>query len=102
MWTSLFQLLRRVCQGFIKNSEQALHATLELSLGSVSRVVTSPKPQTARSSSSCLCSSPPLAMAYRRVDPRPFLPPGFNVMLVQHHETMTRSVDRRLPPMHED
>jgi hypothetical protein len=41
-------------------------------------------------------------MAYRRVDPEPFLPPGFSAMVVQHREIMFWSVSRRLPPMHED
>jgi hypothetical protein len=41
-------------------------------------------------------------MAYRRVDPKSFLLPGFSAMAVQHREIMARSVSRRLPPMHED
>jgi hypothetical protein len=41
-------------------------------------------------------------MAYRRVDPEPFLPPGFSVSVVLHREIMARSVTRRLPPLHED
>jgi hypothetical protein len=41
-------------------------------------------------------------MAYRRVDPEPFLPPGFSAMVVQHREIMSRSVSKRFPPMHED
>jgi hypothetical protein len=41
-------------------------------------------------------------MAYQRMDPEPFLPPGFSAMVVQHHEITSRSVSMRLPPMHED
>jgi hypothetical protein len=41
-------------------------------------------------------------MAYRRVDPEPFLPPGFSASVVQHRGIMVRSVSQRLPPMHED
>jgi hypothetical protein len=41
-------------------------------------------------------------MAYRRVDPEPFLPPGFSASVVLHREVMARSVTRRLPPLHED
>jgi hypothetical protein len=41
-------------------------------------------------------------MAYRRVDPEPFLPPGFNASMVLHREVMARSVTRRIPPLHED
>jgi hypothetical protein len=41
-------------------------------------------------------------MAYRRVDPEPFLPPGFSALVVLHREVMARSVTRRLPPLHED
>ena len=81
----------------LKKSEQPPIASLELSLG-----VTSPKPQTASSPVVCWRSSDPLAMAYRRVDPKPFLPPGFSAMAVQHREIMSRSISRRLPPMHED
>jgi hypothetical protein len=81
----------------LKKSEQTPLASLELSLG-----VTSPKPQTAASSPVCWRSSAPPTMAYRQVDPKPFLPPGFSAMVVQHREIMSRSVSRRLPPMHED
>jgi hypothetical protein len=41
-------------------------------------------------------------MAYRRVDPEPFLPPGFSASVVLHREVMARLVTRRLPPMHKD
>jgi hypothetical protein len=41
-------------------------------------------------------------MAFRRVDPEPFLPPGFSATVVLHREIMARSVSRRLPPLHED
>ena len=41
-------------------------------------------------------------MAYRRVDPERFLPPGFSALVVLHREVMARSVTRRLPPLHED
>ena len=41
-------------------------------------------------------------MAYRRVDPGPFLPPGFSAAVVQHRGIMVRSVSQRLPPFHED
>jgi hypothetical protein len=41
-------------------------------------------------------------MAYRRVDPEPFLPPGFSASVVLHREIMARSVTRRLSPLHED
>jgi hypothetical protein len=41
-------------------------------------------------------------MAFRRVDPAPFLPPGFSASVVLHREIMARSVSRRLPPLHED
>jgi hypothetical protein len=81
----------------LEKSEQTPFASLELSLG-----VTSPKPQTASSSVIYWRSSDPLAMAYRRVDLEPFLPPGFSAMAVQYREIMSRSVSRRLPPMHED
>jgi hypothetical protein len=81
----------------LKKYEQAPVASLELSLG-----VTSPKPQTATLPSALRRSSENLAMAYRRVDPGPFLPPGFHASAVQHREIMVRSVSQRLPPMHED
>jgi hypothetical protein len=81
----------------LKKSEQTPIASLALSLG-----VTSPKPQTAPLPLVCRRSSNSLAMAYRRVDPEPFLPPGFSAMSIQHREIMSRSVSRRLPPMHED
>jgi hypothetical protein len=41
-------------------------------------------------------------MAFRRVDPEPFLPPGFSASVVLHRDIMARSVSRRLPPLHED
>jgi hypothetical protein len=41
-------------------------------------------------------------MAFRRVDPEPFLPPDFSATVVLHREIMARSVSRRLPPLHED
>jgi hypothetical protein len=41
-------------------------------------------------------------MAYRRVDPEPFLPPCFSASVVLHREVMARLVTRRLPPMHKD
>jgi hypothetical protein len=41
-------------------------------------------------------------MAYRRVDPESFLPPGFSAAVVQHRGIMVRSISQRLPPMHED
>jgi hypothetical protein len=41
-------------------------------------------------------------MAYKCVDPEPFLPPGFSASVVLHREVMARSVTRRLPPLHED
>jgi hypothetical protein len=41
-------------------------------------------------------------MAYRRVDPEPFLLPGFSASMVLHREVMARSVTQRLPPLHED
>jgi hypothetical protein len=81
----------------LKKSEQTPIASLELSLG-----VTSPKPQTAPLPLVCWRSSDSLAMTYRRVDAVPFLPPGFSAMAVQHREIMSRSISRRLPPMHED
>jgi hypothetical protein len=81
----------------LKIYEQAPEASLELSLG-----VTSPKPQTAPLLSAHRRSSEILAMAYRRVDPEPFLPPGFSASVVQHRGIMVRSVSQRLPPMHED
>jgi hypothetical protein len=81
----------------LKKYEQTPIASLELSLG-----VTSPKPQTAHLPLVRRRSSENLAMAYRRVDPKSFLLPGFSAMAVQHREIMARSVSRRLPPMHED
>jgi hypothetical protein len=81
----------------LKKSEQTPIASLKLSLG-----VTSPKPQTALLPLVRRRSLDSLAMAYRRVDLEPFLPSGFSAMAVQHREIMTRSVSRRLPPMHED
>jgi hypothetical protein len=81
----------------LKIYEQAPVASLELSLG-----VTSPKPQTASLLSAHRRSSENLTMAYRRVDPEPFLPPGFSASVVQHREIMVRSVSQRLLPMHED
>jgi hypothetical protein len=41
-------------------------------------------------------------MVYRRVDPEPFLLPGFSASVVLHREVMAKSVTRHLPPMHED
>jgi hypothetical protein len=81
----------------LKIYEQAPEASLELSLG-----VTSPKPQTAPLLSAHRRSSKNLAMAYRRVDLEPFLPPGFSASVVQHRGIMVRPVSQRLPPMHED
>jgi hypothetical protein len=81
----------------LKKSETTLLQSLALSLG-----VTSSKPQTATTSPVCWRSSLPSPMAYRRVDPEPFLPPGFSTRAVQHQKIMARSVTRRLPPMHED
>jgi hypothetical protein len=80
----------------LKKSESSPLQSLTLSLG-----VTSSKPQTAPSSAGWR-SSLPSPMAYRRVDPEPFLPPGFSASVVLHREVMARSVTRRLPPMHED
>jgi hypothetical protein len=81
----------------LKIYEQAPETSLELSLG-----VTSPKPQTAPLLLALRRPSENLAMAYRRVDPEPFLPPGFSAAVVQHRGIMVRSVSQRLPPMHED
>jgi hypothetical protein len=81
----------------LKIYEQAPETSLELSLG-----VTSPKPQTAPLLLALRRSSENLAMAYRRVDPGPFLPPGFSASVVQHRGIMVRSVSQRLPPIHED
>jgi hypothetical protein len=64
--------------------------------------VTSPKPQTAPLLLALRRPSENLSMAYRRVDPEPFLPPGFSAAVVQHRGIMVRSVSQRLPPMHED
>jgi hypothetical protein len=75
----------------LKIYEQTHVASLELSLG-----VTSPKPQTALLPSARRRPSENLAMVYRRVDPEPFLPPGFSAMAVQHREIMARSISRRL------
>jgi hypothetical protein len=81
----------------LKIYEQAPETSLELSLG-----VTSPKPQTAPLLLALRRPSKNLSMAYRRVDPEPFLPPGFSALVVQHRGIMVRSVSQRLPPMHED
>jgi hypothetical protein len=81
----------------LKKSEQTPISSLELSLG-----VSSPKPQTPLLPLVRRRSSETLAMAYRRVDLEPFLPPGFSAMAIQHREIMTKLVSRRLPPMHED
>jgi hypothetical protein len=97
-----FSCFEEFARALLKKPEEAPSASLELSLGAVPHIVTSPKPQTAGSSAGCLRSAVPLTMAYRRVDPEPFLPPGFSAMLVQHQEIMSTLVSRRLPPMHED
>jgi hypothetical protein len=81
----------------IKKSEMTPLQSLTLSLG-----VTSSKPQTAPSSPVGWRSSLPSPMAYMRVDPEPFLPPGFSATMVLHREVMARLVTRHLPPMHED
>jgi hypothetical protein len=81
----------------LKISEQAPETSLELVLG-----VTSPKPQTAPLLLALRRSSENLSMAYRRVDPEPFLPPGFSASVVQHRGIMVRSVSQRLPLTHED
>jgi hypothetical protein len=97
-WTALFQLLRGVRPGGIKKI----------------RIVTSPVPDAFfgchfTKTPNCSLSGPtgwryslPVSMAYRRVDPEPFLPPGFSASVVLHREVMARSVTRRLPPLHED
>jgi hypothetical protein len=81
----------------LKKSEQAPDTSLELALG-----VTSTKPQPASPPLALRRSSENLSMAYRRVDPGPFLPPGFSAAVVQHRGIMVRSVSQRLPPFHED
>jgi hypothetical protein len=78
-------------------AESAPLQSLTLSFG-----VTSPKPQPAPSSPAGWRSSVPAPVAYRHVDPEPFLPPGFSASVVLHREIMARSVTRRLPPLHED
>jgi hypothetical protein len=90
-----FEELARVV--LLKKSKTTPLQSLALSLG-----VTSSKPQTASSLPVGWRSSLPSPMAYRRVDPEPFLPLGFSAMVVLHREVMARSVTRRLPPMHED
>jgi hypothetical protein len=92
---SCFEEFARVV--LLKKYESTPLQSLTLSLG-----VTSSKPQTAPSSLVGWRSSLPSPMAYRRVDPEPFLPPGFSASVVLHREVMARSVTRRLPPMHED
>jgi hypothetical protein len=67
----------------LKKSEQAPLASLELSLA-----VTSSKPQPDDCFALPWRSSSSPAMAYRWVDPEPFLPPGFSAMVVQHRETI--------------
>jgi hypothetical protein len=81
----------------LKKPEQAPETSLELALG-----VTSTKPQPASPPFALRRSSENLSMAYRRVDPGPFLPPGFSAAVVQHRGIMVRSVSQRLPPFHED
>jgi hypothetical protein len=41
-------------------------------------------------------------MAFRRVDPAPFLPHGFVAQQVDHREIMVRTVTRPQPSAHED
>jgi hypothetical protein len=41
-------------------------------------------------------------MAFRRVDPAPFLPHGFVVQQVSHREIMVRTVTHPQPSAHED
>jgi hypothetical protein len=41
-------------------------------------------------------------MAFRRVDPAPFLPHGFVAQQVDHREIMVRTVTRPQPSVHED
>jgi hypothetical protein len=92
---SCFEEFARVV--LLKKSKTTPLQSLTLSLG-----VTSSKPQTAPSWPIGWRSSLPSPMAYRRVDPEPFLPPSFSATVVMHREVMARSVTRRLPPMHED
>jgi hypothetical protein len=93
----IFSCFEEFAREVLKKSESAPLQSLTLSLG-----VTSPKPQPAPSSSAGWRSSVPAPMAYRRVDPEPFLPPGFSASVVLHREIMARSVTRHLPPLHED
>jgi hypothetical protein len=41
-------------------------------------------------------------MAYQRVDPRPFVPNGFQTVEIQHREMMARAVIRQTQALHED
>jgi hypothetical protein len=93
----IFSCFEEFAREVLKKSESAPPQSLTLSLG-----VTSTKPQLAPSSSAGCRSSLPAQMAFRRVDPEPFLPPGFSASMVLHREIMARSVSRRLPPLHED
>jgi hypothetical protein len=92
-----FSCFEEFAREVLKNSESSPLQFPTLSLG-----VTSPKPQTAPSPAAGWRSSLPVSMAYRRVDPEPFLPPGFSASVVLQREVMARSVTRRLPPLHED
>lgn len=94
---SCFSCFEEFAREVLKNSESSPLQYSTLSLG-----VTSPKPQIAPSPAAGCRSSLPVSMAYRRVDPEPFLPPGFSASVVLHREVMARSVTRRLPPLHED
>jgi hypothetical protein len=92
-----FSCFEEFAREVLKKSESSPLQYPTLSLG-----VTSPKPQTAPSPATGWRYSLPVSMAYRRVDPEPFLPPGFSASVVLHREVMARSVTRRLPPLHED
>jgi hypothetical protein len=94
---TIFSCFEEFAREVLKKSESTPLQSLTLSLG-----VTSPKPQPAPSSSAGWRSSVHAPMAYRRVDPEPFLPPGFSASVVLHREIMARSVTRRLPPLDED
>jgi hypothetical protein len=93
----IFSCFEEFAREVLKKFESAPLQSLTLSLG-----VTSTKPQPASSSSAGWRSSLPAPMAFRHVDPEPFLPPGFSATVVLHREIMARSVSRRLPPLHED